>query len=401
MYKIIENGTVTSVKGILAAGIHAGIKKYKKDLALVYSKTECNVAGTFTINKVKAAPLLVSQEIVNKHSKVRAVLVNSGNANACTGEKGFENALLMQGLCADSLSLKPNEVLVSSTGVIGQQLPMEQFHTGIPAVVAALTETGGNDAAEAIMTTDKKSKQIAVEVTTSKGVFTIGGIGKGSGMIAPNMATMLVFITTDAAVDTELLQMVLKQSVKRSYNRISVDGETSTNDMVTVMANGESGVEISMHDDTLLAFSEALDVVNVFLAKEIVADGEGATKLITIAINGAKSVEDADLIGRSVSNSSLVKTAIYGEDANWGRIVSAVGQSGADVVPEKISVFFDDLAILKENYDIVLDEEAAAKVLAEKEFTITINLGVGDVDVTWWTCDFTEEYIKINASYRS
>lgn len=400
MYKFINNGTVTSANGFKAAGIFCGIKKKKKDLALIYSAQPCTAAGTFTLNKVKAAPLLISQEVIKSNNMIHAVLVNSGNANACTGEEGYNNAKLMQSVCAEKLSIKPNNVLISSTGVIGQQMPMQNLLNGINNIVPFISSDGGHDAAEAIMTTDTKQKSFAVKVEIGKETFSIGGICKGSGMIMPNMATMLAFITTDAKVEKSLLQKILFNAVDISFNKISVDGETSTNDMVTIMANGVSGVEINTTEKEE-EFQKALDAICIEMAKSIISDGEGATKLITINITGANTKTDADLVGKSLSNSPLLKTAIYGEDANWGRIMSSAGMSGADFSPEKVTIKFDDHAVLLPDYNIVLDETIASKILAKKELNININLNGGKFSSTWWTCDFTENYVKINANYRT
>ncbi|MGE5680275.1 MAG: bifunctional glutamate N-acetyltransferase/amino-acid acetyltransferase ArgJ, partial [Bacillota bacterium] len=396
MYQFIENGTVTTVQGFLAAGIFCGIKKKKKDLALIYSETPCTAAGTFTINKVKAAPLLVSKNIIKNKKTVKAVLVNSGNANACTGKDGHNDAKISQKYCAEKLGISPSEVLISSTGVIGKRLPMDTLKAGIEKIVPELSSEGGLNAAEAIMTTDKKMKSYAVSVKLNGGDVKIGAICKGSGMIMPNMATMLAFITTDLKVSNDTLQKLLKSSVQNTFNKISVDGETSTNDMVVIMANGLSGIEAEENSENYTLFNEALEALCKEMAKAIVSDGEGATKLVTINVNGAKTQADADKIGKAVANSALVKTAIYGRDANWGRIMSAAGMSGANINPSEVSISFNDVPVLLPDYNIVLDEEAALKILSQKEFDINICLQSGHKSSTWWTCDFTEEYIKIN-----
>jgi len=401
MHKFIDNGTVTTPKGFLAAGIFCGIKKQKKDLSLVYSEKSCTAAGTFTLNKVKAAPLLVSQDVIKNKTNVNAILINSGNANACTGDKGYEDALSMQKYCAEKLGINQSEVLISSTGVIGQLMPMEKLLSGIDKIIPQLSAQGGFDAAEAIMTTDKKIKSFAVEVELSKGKIIVGSICKGSGMIMPNMATMLAFITTDAKIESEFLQELLSFSVKNSFNKISVDGETSTNDMVILLANGESNLSIEKNSPDAIIFQEALTDLCITMAKSIVSDGEGATKLVEIIVTGANSQEDADLVGKAIANSPLVKTAINGEDANWGRIMSAAGNSGAELDPNKISISFNELPVVLPNYNIVLDEKIASGILSQKEFQIKINLNGGKHSSTWWTCDFSQEYIKINANYRT
>ena len=400
MYKFISNGSVTSANGFKAAGIFCGIKKKKKDLALIYSAEPCTAAGTFTLNKVKAAPLLISQDVIKSGKTVNAVLVNSGNANACTGEEGYKNAELMQNVCAEKLSIDPENVLISSTGVIGQQMPMENLLNGITNIVPFVSKKGGHDAAEAIMTTDTKPKSFAVKVKVGDESFTIGAICKGSGMIMPNMATMLAFITTDAKVEKSLLQKILFNAVDISFNKISVDGETSTNDMVTIMANGVSGVKINTKEKEE-EFQKALNAISIEMAKSITGDGEGATKLITINVTGAHTKKDAELVGKSLSNSPLLKTAIYGQDANWGRIMSSAGMSGADFNPDKVTIKFDDHEVLLPDYKIIVDEDIASKILSKKELNININLNGGQFSSTWWTCDFTEDYIKINAHYRT
>lgn len=401
MYKFIENGSITSVTGIKAAGIHAGIKRKRKDLALIVSDEPCNVAGTFTLNKVKAAPLLVSQELINKGGKVKAILINSGNANACTGDRGLNDALEMQNYCAEKLNIDQSEVVISSTGVIGEYLPMHILKTGIEAIVGQLTYIDGIKAAKAIMTTDLIEKSFAIKVKLSLGEITIGGIAKGSGMIMPNMATMLSFITTDAEIETNLLKKLLLKAVQNSFNKISVDGDTSTNDMVVLMANGISKIKIEENSEDEILFLEALQAITIEMAKMIVVDGEGATKLITVAVNGCENDEDANTIAKTISNSPLVKTAIYGSDANWGRILSAAGRSGVDFDPSKVEIKFDDMIVLDRNYQHNFDEEEATAILSKDKLIISVNLNSGEGSSTWWTCDFTENYVKINASYRT
>jgi glutamate N-acetyltransferase / amino-acid N-acetyltransferase len=401
MYRFIEAGTITSAPGFEAAGIYCGIKKKKKDLALIYSNNACNAAGTFTLNKVKAAPLLVSQELINKKTQVKAVLVNSGNANACTGEEGLKDAKFSQHYCASALGISPSEVLISSTGVIGQKMPMDKLLAGIDEIVPQLSADGGMDAAEAILTTDKKIKSFAVKVKLEKGDVTIGAICKGSGMIMPNMATMLAFATTDADIEQSFLQEMLLNAVTVSFNKISVDGDTSTNDMVVLLANGISKINIGKNSADAIAYQEALNAVCIEMAKSIISDGEGATKLVQINVSGAHTKEDANLVGKAVANSPLVKTALYGEDANWGRIMSAAGNSGAEIDPARMSISFGNLPVVLPNYKIVLDEQAAKEILSKKEIQININLNGGMESTTWWTCDFTEDYIRINADYRT
>jgi glutamate N-acetyltransferase/amino-acid N-acetyltransferase len=368
---------------------------------LIYSDKPCSSAGTFTLNKVKAAPLLISQEVIKSKSTVNAVLINSGNANACTGEEGFNNAKLMQQKCAEKLSLNPENVLISSTGVIGEQLPMDKLLNGIEDIVHVISEAGGLDAAEAIMTTDTRPKSFALKVEQDDNAYSIGGICKGSGMIMPNMATMLAFIATDAKIENSLLQKMLSTAVGVSFNKISVDGETSTNDMVILLANGEAGVEITEGSEEAKEFQNALNDFCIKMAKSIVSDGEGATKLISINVTGAHTKKDAELVGKTLANSPLLKTAIYGKDANWGRVMSAAGMSGADFDPSKTTIKFDDHLVLLPDYKIVVDDSVASQILAQKELNININLNGGQFSTTYWTCDLTEDYIKINALYRT
>jgi glutamate N-acetyltransferase / amino-acid N-acetyltransferase len=401
MFQFIKNGTVTSVQGFKAAGIHCGIKRSKKDLAIIYSDVPCNAAGTFTLNKVKAAPILISQKIIENKNKIKVILVNSGNANACTGEQGHNDAITMQNYCATKLGIKPDEVIISSTGVIGQVLPMEVLKKGIEKITGSLSYSGGKDAAEAILTTDLRLKSYALKIKLSRGEVTIGGICKGSGMIMPNMATMLAFLTTDAETDNVLLQELLLKSVNKTFNKITVDGDTSTNDMVILLANGKSGIAIQKDSEDYNLFSEGLNIICEEMAKSIIVDGEGATKLIKVTVNSAKTNWDADTIARSIANSPLVKTAFNGADANWGRIISAAGKSGADFNPLKTNIYFDDLPVMLAGYKIVIDEEKASEILNKDNFSISLNLNEGECSTTWWTCDFSQEYIKINANYRT
>lgn len=401
MIENIKDGSITSVKGIKSSGVFCGLKKKKKDLALIYSEKPCTAAGTFTLNKVKAAPIVISQYIINHKHNIKAILVNSGNANACTGIEGYNDALESQKLVAQKLGINPSEVLISSTGVIGQRINMEAVKSGIEMASQELSDTGGLDSAEAIMTTDLAMKSFAVKVKLSGGEITIGGMCKGSGMIMPNMATMLAFLATDAKIDQALLQKTLSQAVNLSFNRISVDGETSTNDMVILLANGESGVNLDERSQDYRIFKEALIKISTDMAKSIAADGEGATKVVTVSVKKAKTVSDADLIAKAVSNSPLVKTALNGNDANWGRILSAVGNSGADISPEKVTINFGSLKILQQNYKVDFSEEEAKKYLSQKEIEIIIEINDGIEESTWYTCDFSTRYIEINASYRS
>lgn len=409
MWQYIENGSVTSVEEFSASGIYCGIKKKNKDLALIYSKFSCVAAGTFTLNKVKAAPVIISKKIIHCNSqnlnsfsgKVRAILINSGNANACTGKQGYNDAIEIQNYCAEKLFIKPEELIISSTGVIGQKLPVETIKKGINKLIPTLNSNGGLDAAEAILTTDLKPKSFAIKVKLSNGEITIGGICKGSGMIMPNMATMLAFLTTDVVIEKSLLQKALNIAVNNSFNKISVDGETSTNDMVIILSNEISNILIEEDSENYKIFLSALTDICQTMAKSIVADGEGATKFITLSIKNAKTKCDADKASKAIANSPLVKTAFYGKDANWGRILSAIGNSGIEFEPELVSIKFDDVAILDKNYTVVVDEKKAKEVLSKKEFTVEVNLNIGKESTNFWTCDLTEDYVKINANYRT
>jgi glutamate N-acetyltransferase/amino-acid N-acetyltransferase len=397
-------GGITAPKGFAASGMYCGIRKVKKDIALIKSDVPADVAAVFTLNKTLAAPVTVDKILLERGAgKCSAIIVNSGNANACTGERGMNDAWTMVQRTATALGIPEEEVLISSTGVIGQYMPMENIVAGIDALSALLSTEGSNDAALAIMTTDTFAKEIAVEFSTSsEQVIRIGGIAKGSGMIAPNMATMLAFLTTDASIDQTLLQKTFAQLIDRSFNRISVDGDMSTNDMAVLLANGESGapaiVEGTKEFDL---FAQALEHVLVRLAKMIARDGEGATKLVEIAVKGAKSEAEALQAARAVANSNLVKTAINGEDANWGRIMAAVGYSGIDFVPENVELWFNEVPVLEKNYGIVMDEAKAKAVFALENITITVNLNQGSESACFWTCDLSKEYVNINASYRS
>jgi glutamate N-acetyltransferase / amino-acid N-acetyltransferase len=401
MFQFIKDGTITSVQGFKAAGIHCGIKRNKKDLAVIYSEVPCNAAGTFTLNKVKAAPILISQKLIENRNKIKAILVNSGNANACTGEKGHNDALIVPKCCAENLGIKSAEVLISSTGVIGQLLPMEVILAGVNKIAGSLSCTGGLDAAEAILTTDLRIKSFAIKIKLTVGEITIGGICKGSGMIMPNMATMLAFLTTDAEIDQPVLQELLLKSVNKTFNKITVDGDTSTNDMVILLANGNSGISIQKDSEDYILFLGGLNIICEEMAKSIIVDGEGATKLIKVNVNSAKTILDADTIAKSIANSPLVKTAFNGADANWGRIISAAGKSGADFNPLNTNIFFDDLPVMLAGYKIVIDEAKASEILNKDNFSVSLDLNEGDCSTTWWTCDFSQEYVKINANYRT
>lgn len=395
-------GGVTAPKGFRAAGMYCGIRKVKKDIAMIVSEVPATSAGVFTLNRTQAACVLVDKIQLKRSPVCSAVVVNSGNANACTGERGLNDTWEMVKSTAQALNLPEEQVMVSSTGVIGQYMPMDKVVPAIAQLAARLSTSGNGDAAEAIMTTDTFPKEAAVHFTLGKKVVTIGGVAKGSGMIAPNMATMLAFITTDVAISGDLLAKALRAANNRSFNRITVDGDMSTNDMVLVMANGLAGnAPLTENSEEFQLFGAALEYVLIKLAKMIAKDGEGATKLIEIMVKGSKSEEEAAQAARAVANSNLVKTAIHGADANWGRILAAVGYSGIDFNPDNVEISFGDLPILKKNYEIVLDEEKAKELLLKDSVIIVVDLNQGSQFARFWTCDLTKDYVHINASYRS
>jgi glutamate N-acetyltransferase/amino-acid N-acetyltransferase len=395
------NGGITAPKGFLVSGIHCGIKKVKRDLAIILSNTPATAAGVFTLNKVQAAPVLVCKEHLNKSKTFRAIVVNSGNANACTGQRGYDNAVIMANETANELNIKPEEVFVSSTGVIGEQLPMDKIVSGIKKAVKHLGASEHENAAKAIMTTDTFAKSASVVFMIDGKNVIIGGISKGSGMIHPNMATMLAFVTTDAAIEQDVFQALLKNVVDKTFNKIIVDGDTSTNDMVIALANGESGIKIEPQKDSYGIFEKHLYQILKKLAVDIVIDGEGATKLVEINVEGALSSYDADKAARTVALSPLVKTAIHGEDANWGRIIAAVGYSGIEFDPGKFEIYINGRQILKQNYEVALSIHDANQTLKPKEINLLLKLNMGSGEATCWTCDFSAEYVKINGSYRS
>ena len=403
------DGGVTAAKGFEAASAAAGIKyQGRDDMALIYSETPCRAAGTFTTNVVKAAPVKWDQKIVAESPYVQAVVVNSGIANACTGAEGYGYCEETAKEAAKVFGVPENAVLVASTGVIGMQLPMDRLKKGISLLKEA-KGTGaekGTAAAKAIMTTDTVHKEIAVQVELGGRIVTIGGMCKGSGMIHPNMCTMLAFVTTDAAISKELLQRAVSADVKDTFNMISVDGDTSTNDTLLVLANGLAGnPEITEENEDYRAFTKALSEVNTCLAKKMAGDGEGATALFEVKIIGAKTKEQAVTLSKSVVTSSLVKAAIYGHDANWGRILCAMGYSGAQFDPEKVDLFFESAAgriqIIENGVAVDYSEEEATRILSEPEVTAIADVKLGTESATAWGCDLTYDYVKINADYRS
>lgn len=388
-------------EGFILSGINAGIKPVRKDLMLMLSNEPASTASVFTTNRCCAAPVELSKSaLVASSGIMRAVICNSGNANAATGAEGMKNAALMAEATAGAFGLDAGEVLVASTGVIGQTLPVGRISAAMPELQAASGEMNWRDAAEAIMTTDTFPKAFAVDVALSGGTARIAGIAKGSGMICPNMATMLAFLGTDARIEPALLQELLGAANAVSFNAITVDGDTSTNDMASIMASGK-GPEVVRGSDDARLFGEALRSVMTMLAQLIIVDGEGATKFVELRVTGAANDEEARMAAMTVANSPLVKTAIHGEDANWGRIIAAAGRSGATFVQEELSVHFDDEPILKPGLDANFSEERAKEILSKSEFIITLSLGKGPGSAVVWTCDLSHGYIEINGSYRS
>ena len=402
-------GGVTAAKGYEAASTAAGIKyQGRTDMALIYSQVPCVSAGTFTTNVVKAAPVKWDRQIVDSGAGVQAVVVNSGIANACTGEEGMGYCKETAEAAAKALNIDAAGVLVGSTGVIGMQLPMQKLVDGIQVLAGKKAEglQSGHDAALAIMTTDTVEKEMAVEIEIGGKTVTIGGMSKGSGMIHPNMSTMLAFITTDAAITKEALQKALSEDVEDTYNMISVDGDTSTNDTAILLANGLAGnQEITYASPEYETFKEALHMVNETLAKKMAGDGEGATALFEVKVVGAESIKQAKTLAKSVVCSNLTKAAIAGHDANWGRILCAMGYSGVQFDPEKVDLFFESkagkLQIIENGVATDYSEEVATKILSEPEITATADIKMGDYSATAWGCDLTHEYININADYRS
>ena len=400
------NGGVCAAQGFKASGVHCGIRKNKtkKDLALIVSDTLCNAAAVYTTNLVKGAPLTVTKNHI-ANGKAQAVICNSGNANTCNAN-GIEIAEQMSDLVAKELSISANDVVVASTGVIGQPLDIAPIAEGIPVLASTLSYDGSQDAAEAIMTTDTIDKQIAVEFTIGGKVCKMGGIAKGSGMIHPNMATMLVFITTDAAISSEMLGKALSGDIANTFNMLSIDGDTSTNDMVTVLANGMAGnAEITAEGEDYNTFMKALNTVTVNLCRVIAGDGEGATKLLECKVSGGKTLEISKTVAKSVICSSLLKAAMFGADANWGRVLCAIGYSGADVDVTKIDVSFvsnkGEIIVCQNGAGVDFSEEKAKEILLEKEIVIDIKLNDGEFSSTAWGCDLTYDYVKINGDYRT
>ena len=406
--KIITGG-VTAARGFKAASTAAGIKyKDRQDMAMIYSQEPCRSAGTFTTNIVKAAPVKWDKNQVTSGAPARAVVINAGIANACTGEEGMGYCGQTAEAAALALGISAESVLVASTGVIGMQLPMDRITAGVKAMAPLLDGSleSGTGASRAIMTTDTKNKEVAVRFELGGTTVTMGGMCKGSGMIHPNMCTMLSFVTTDAAISKELLQEALSQDIQDTYNMISVDGDTSTNDTVLLLANGLAGnKEITEKNEDYHTFCRALKIVNETLAKKMAGDGEGCTALFEVKVVGAETKEQAKILAKSVICSSLTKAAIFGHDANWGRILCAMGYSGAQFDPEKVDLFFESAAgkmqIIKDGVAVDYSEEQATRILSEPAVTAVADIKMGDAKATAWGCDLTFDYVRINADYRS
>lgn len=410
----IENGGVASAKGFRAGGIHAGFREdpNRLDMALVEADELCPAAGVFTQNVFCAAPVIVSREHLDSvgYGFARAMVINSGIANAATGSVGLETARQTAGIVAATVGCTPEDVLVASTGIIGQNLDMAPFKTGVPKLHAQLGSTTGNSAARAIMTTDTVSKEAAVSFESADAeyagcTFTVGGMAKGSGMIMPNMATMISVLTTDAPIPAPLLHRALTDAVNSSFNKVTVDGDTSTNDTCVLFASGKAapaGAPLAGEGSVLYAeFCQALGAVTQTLARKMASDGEGATKLVTVTVRGAANDEEADMAARTVANSPLVKTAIYGHDANWGRIAGALGRSGAHFVQENVSIDIMGMPVLRGGLPVPFSEEEALRRFEAPEIVLEADLGAGNAETTVWTCDFSHEYVSINGDYRS
>ncbi|HCW53031.1 MAG TPA: arginine biosynthesis protein ArgJ [Clostridium sp.] len=405
-FKYIEGG-VTAPNGFLASGIYCGIKKgsLKKDLALIYSEVRATASGMFTKNKVKGAPIYVCKDHLS-NKKAQAIIINSGNANTCNGDDGLSKAKKMASLQARALNLKADDVLVASTGVIGVPLNIDAIKDGIPLLTEKLSKNGNKDAASAIMTTDTFMKELAAEFYIGDTKITIGTMAKGSGMIEPNMGTMLSFITTDLSISPELLDEALKTTVNVTYNRVSVDGDTSTNDSIFILANGQANnTTITEKNRDYDTFVEVLKTLNTAMAKNIAKDGEGATKLLECQISGAATEKDAVIFGKSVINSSLVKTAMFGSDANWGRILCALGYANLKFNPEKVNVSFEsckgEILVCQNGSSVGFDENKAKEILSQDEIIIKVDLSEGKSSAYVWGCDLSYEYVKINGDYRS
>ncbi|MTI80780.1 MAG: bifunctional glutamate N-acetyltransferase/amino-acid acetyltransferase ArgJ [Firmicutes bacterium] len=395
------SGGITAVPGFLASGVHAGLKKEKLDMAVIYNPKQCSAAGVFTTNVVKAAPLLLTMDRLAKGYS-HGVVVNAGNANACNGPNGMEDAKAMASAAAKELGIDEEQMLVSSTGVIGEPMPMDIVLPGVIKATKELSKDGGQAAAEAIMTTDLVLKESAVKLQLAGKTVTIGGLAKGSGMIHPNMATMLGFIATDAVIGPETLKKALKEVVDSTYNMITVDGDTSTNDSVVMLASGDAGnTSIEHGTEEYNVFLQGLTEVCTKLAQDIAKDGEGATTLLEVVVKNAPTIIDARKAAKAVVGSNLFKCAVYGRDANWGRILCAVGYSGAQFNPNEVDIYIGELQVAENGGALPFDEEKASAILGKDKVTVTVDLKTGDHSATAWGCDLTYKYVEINGSYRT
>ena len=402
----LDNGSVSSPAGFKASGVTAGFKKSgAADCAMIYSELPCNAAGAFTSCVFAAAPVRVCQEKLAKHTPIHACFINSGNANACTGENGMENARKTCRMVAEALNINEDSVLVSSTGRIGVQMPMDIVQKGVNLSSSSLSTNGGIDASKAIMTTDTVNKSVALELTLPEGKVKIGAMTKGAGMIDPSMkvlhATMLCYITTDAEVSSSDLQKVLDKDIESSFNRITIDGDMSTNDTTILMANGASNVKITADSPSFEIFTNAVLQVMQSLARQMVMDGEGATKFIEVKVVNAKNYDDAKKLAEAVANSLLCKTAWFGCDPNWGRVVAALGYAKVDFNPDLVNIYYDGIPVVRDGGDAGTPEEDLADVMKKREFTVLCDMNCGDVDYWVWTSDVTYEYVKINADYHT
>lgn len=398
----IEDGNILTVRGFKAAGVHAGLRYSKKDLGVIFSEVPASCAAVYTQSLVQAAPLIVTKDSIQKEETIQAVVVNSACANACTGAQGLKDAYEMRAICADKFSLPEHYVAVASTGVIGEYMQMEKIKTGIWQLEPDSTTSSAEDFQTAILTTDTVMKHVAYEAVIDGTRVTMGGAAKGSGMIHPNMATMLGFITTDVKIESKYLQKALSEVTDVTFNQITVDGDTSTNDMVIVLANGLAGNQsLTPEHEDWDVFVELLKNVSTDLAKMIAKDGEGATKLIEVNVTGASSKKDAQIIAKTIVGSNLVKSAVYGADANWGRIIGAMGRSGAEFNPHQVDIYFGDINVLKNSEPVTFSEEEAAEYLKGHTVVINVQLFEGNESGTAWGCDLTYDYVKINASYRT
>jgi len=398
--EIIQNGSITSAKGFLACGVNAGFKESNFDFMLLFSKIEATVAGVFTKNQVIAAPVIYCKELLDKNSSIaRVVAINSGVANACTGERGLKWCKETAELISKKFDVASDQVYLASTGVIGRDIDMSKIALGIEKSADNLNPEGGVDAAKAIMTTDTVSKSIAIRCTVNGNSFIVGGMAKGSGMIAPNMATMLSVITTDVKIQNPLLQSILKNAADKSFNLVTIDGDTSTNDTVLILANGMSNIEVISGSEEEKIFTEAIFFVCVSLAKMIAKDGEGATKMIEIEVCGAKTEEDARKIAMTIANSPLVKTAMFGNDPNWGRVFAAAGRAGVEFDQAKCDLIFAGVEMVKSGEPIPFDKKWVGKQMQVEEVKVSLDLHQGESTATSWTCDFSYEYVKINGEY--